>query len=200
MGRSHSRFVVALPFSPRLREGSTHLDLAVGHITRREERVEEGTLKPRGAFNCVIRHRKPGWPSVKWVVFSDLSTRVTHDLERTQLLRVIDNAIAFQSMNEEGDPRYVDTPVVTLVSPRRLWKGGQRSRLYHFLYRTYQSENGHQTLLEDLLNSVMSLDFCPIESRRNGVIHRMTWSSGLNRSNCGTLVSMNRTNKCRKQL
>lgn len=140
----------ALPFSPRLREGSTHLDLAVGHIARREERVEEGTLKPRGGIQLCDSTQKTWVAFCEMKCFSDLSTRVTHDLERTQLLRVIDNAIAFQSMNVEGDPRYVDTPVVTLVSPRRLWKGGQRSRLYHFLYRTYQSENGHQALLEDL--------------------------------------------------
>ena len=133
----------ALPIPPRNKEGNTNLDMAVGHIAGRGSRVE-------GGIELEVTEDQTWVAFCEMKCFSDLSTKVTHDLERTQLLRVIDNALCFQAMGPDGVIRYVDRPTVTLVTPRRLWEGTRRSRLYHFLYAAYEGSQGRAAVLEDL--------------------------------------------------
>jgi len=93
----------ALPLPPRMREGNTHLDLALGAIASRNCR-NNGIM-----FDDSV-------PS--WICFceakleSDISLRVTHDPKRNQLARVIENAICFQNSAKYADDVYVT--VITL--------------------------------------------------------------------------------------
>ena len=72
---------------PRIREGATHVDLALGSVRR------------RGASNSGIEFNNA---HVSWICFcemkwnTDISSSVTYDTKRNQLARDIENALCFQ--------------------------------------------------------------------------------------------------------
>ncbi len=113
----------ALPVAPRLKEGSSHIDLAVGGIRRRAGTRAGIEYAPSLA----------SWVALcecKW--YSDISTKVSYDQHRNQLLRVIENALLFQSA--DGRPEHVD---VVLVTPQRFKDRTIKSRLYQYKFEEY---------------------------------------------------------------
>lgn len=114
-----------LPRSPRSREGATHLDLALGDLSRRSDTASGIELAPDGG-NVVFCE-------FKWR--SDISYSVSYDDHRNQLARVIDNAISIRSAS--GDlPRRAH---VALVSPTIFLERRPRSRLYGYKFDEYSA-------------------------------------------------------------
>ena len=66
---------------------------------------------------------------MKW--YSDISGKVTHDIHRNQLARVIENAIAFASAP-------LDRAHVALVTPASF--RASRSRLYGYKFEEYERD------------------------------------------------------------
>ena len=123
-----------LPLPPRNGEGNTHVDLAIGSITRRGN--------SRSGINL-------GRDPQPWICFcemkwrSDISCSVTHDPDRNQLARVIENALCFQ-----GEGGYSDEVHVALVTPAVFKGPGGGCRVYQGLFREYESDRAR--LRQDL--------------------------------------------------
>lgn len=129
-----------LPLPPRKNEGSTHLDLALGAIKKRNGK-KSGIEFDREA---------PSWicfGEMKW--FSDISYDVTNDIERNQLIRVIENAVTFQA-----DGKYPENVFITLITPEKFQESNIRSRLYHYKYKEYKSgvasRKAHDLMFEEI--------------------------------------------------
>ncbi len=93
----------AMPTEPRIGEGKTHVDLALGAIKRREgtdSGIELDGDQPVWICFC----------EMKWD--SDAQGSVTHDPNRNQLARVIENALCFQKLGH-----YAEDVFVTVVTP-----------------------------------------------------------------------------------
>jgi len=123
-----------LPVAPRKREGETHLDLALGTIA-----VREGT-------ESGIRLDDVGSPWVcfcemKW--YSDISVRVTCDVDRNQLARVTENALCFQASG-----KYAEKVYVTPVTPATFRNPRLKSRLYQYKFEEYDADR--TCLMDDL--------------------------------------------------
>ncbi len=131
-----------LPLPPRTREGSTHLDLAVGHVARRGN-SESGVKLQHGPQSWIC------FCEMKWD--SDISLCVTYDPKRNQLARVIENALCFQD-----GIRYSDEVHVALVTPAIFKLPDSESRSYQGMFRGYESDRGK--LQHDL-------DTCRLEKR-----------------------------------
>ena len=131
-----------LPLPPRRNEGTTHLDLALGAIARREKTKSGIELNYRSApWICFCE--------MKWN--SDISLNVAHDPHRNQLDRVIENALCFQ-----GKGRYADETYVALVTPA-IYKDAQKNpREYQRKFGEY--DNDKAKLLKDLT-------LCALEKR-----------------------------------
>ena len=134
-----------LPLPPRNGEGNTHVDLAIGSITRRGN--------SRSGINL-------GRDPQSWICFcemkwrSDISCSVTHDPDRNQLARVIENALCFQ-----GEGGYSDEVHVALVTPAVFKEPGGGygdHKVYQGLFREYESDRAR--LRHDL-------DACRLEKR-----------------------------------
>ena len=126
----------ALPYPPREGEGHTHLDLALGGITKRNDTENGIKYDPdSGKQACFCE--------MKWE--SDISTSVVKSLRRNQIARVIDNLISFQDdMQNRPEEFYF-----TLVTPKVfLQEQDTYSRLYGYKMKDY-SDNP-QFLQRDL--------------------------------------------------
>ena len=127
--RGHGIWFEAQPPTPRRREGNTHLDLALGDLAPRAG-TDGGIQAAQGAsWACFCE--------MKW--YSDLSGKVTHDVHRNQLARVIENAVAFS-------PEPLETVHVALVTPAAFRES--RSRFYAYKFEEY--ERDRSALLADL--------------------------------------------------
>ncbi len=139
-----------LSYPPRIQEGNTQIDLAVGTIS-----IREGT---EGGIE--LGKNSPSWicfSEMKW--FSDLSISTTHDLRRNQLARVIENALYFNDRAGNSDQRgarYSDDVYVSLVTPKAFRDTEVKSRLYQYKYEEYKAAdlNG---LIKDLNASALKL-------------------------------------------
>jgi len=130
----HRIWFEVLPVPPRVREGNTNVDLAVGDLRIRPS-VDGGVeLDPEvdAPWACLAE--------AKW--YSDISTKTTHSPERNQLARVAENAACLQA---EG--RIVSEPHVTLITPRRFRDTPVRSRLYAYKFEEYREDTS--TLLRE---------------------------------------------------
>lgn len=122
--------------SPRINEGQTVLDLALGDINLRKgtrSGIELGSGKTNNIVFCEF----------KWC--SDLDYRVSYDLHRNQLARVIENALFFRS----SDGRFAKQAHVCLVTPKIFRERNAFSRFYRYKWNEYDRE-GHQFLIADL--------------------------------------------------
>ena len=133
-----------LPIPPRVREGCSHVDLAVGDIAIRNDAPGSGIrLAPSdGSWAC--------FSECKW--YRDISIDVVNDVERNQLTRVIENLLCFQ--HYEGPFRhYVDRPAFTLITPGCFVLDQDPpkplSRLYQYLFREYRHQ-GETAVLQDI--------------------------------------------------
>lgn len=142
-----------LPARPRSDEGNTHIDLAVGNI-------EERSSDPKKNIEKHIHRVKDKWGSdiqydghengfvcfceCKW--HSDIDVKVTYDLHRNQLIRVIENALCFQKKNSfHAFPNQVH---VTLITPNEFKTRRPWSRFYHYKY--YEYFDDRQKIIEEL--------------------------------------------------
>ncbi len=129
-----------LPFPPRMKEGNTHLDLALGALKKRDGKRS----------GIKFDQEAPSWIcfcEMKW--FSDISHGVTNDIERNQLIRVIENAITFQANDQ-----YPENVFVTLITPQKFQESNICSRLYHYKFKEYKSgvapRKGHDLMFKEI--------------------------------------------------
>lgn len=134
-----------LPIPPREYEGNTNLDLAVGNITDRgDTRSGIQLLEEEDTWICFCE--------MKWN--SDISTTVSYDLHRNQLIRVIENALCFQ--DKQG--RYAKEVFVSLVTPAMFYNNEYKSRLYQYKYFEYK---------DAVDNILKDLHACNLKKRHN---------------------------------
>lgn len=130
-----------IPLPPRKGEGRTSIDLALGTISRRKQ--TKGQKLTKGGIQ--LDDSKNTWVCFCEMKYkSDISTRTTHDSERNQLLRVIENALFFRSSDSE---RYPDKVFVTLVTPE-VFNYANRYKGYKDKYEEYK--NTPATIISDL--------------------------------------------------
>lgn len=128
----------ALPYPPREKEGNTNLDLAMGAIEERalgDGKDGNGIQFMKGSCDWIC------FCEMKW--YSDISKDVTHDTHRNQLIRVIDNAISFQTAD-----KYPSAVYVTLVTPSVFKDRSPKSRFYAYKFEEYTSDE--RNILKDL--------------------------------------------------
>jgi hypothetical protein len=116
-----------LPLPPREKEGSTHIDLALGTIALRsgtKSGIELDAAESPWICFC----------EAKW--YSDITTYVTHDPFRNQLLRVIENAVCFK-----GAGVHADKVCVTLLTPEVFRNPDRKSRLYQYKFGEYKDRD-----------------------------------------------------------
>jgi hypothetical protein len=124
----------SLPNSPRVKEGKTRVDLAVGAI-----RLRSGT-KSGIEFDT----EAGAWVALcecKW--YSDIDTKVSYDLHRNQLLRTIENGVFFQSTGS-----FPERVHVVLVTPASFKQRTIKSRLYQYKFEEYASNP--QVMIDEL--------------------------------------------------
>lgn len=119
-----------LPSSPRAQEGKTHADLILGHV-RGREKTDSG-----------IEFARPdtgnSWVAiVEAKLLSDISSHVTYDPLRNQLLRVIENAVTFQNALQEMP----NATHVVLLTPE-LFAQNPRTRFYGCKFQDYRPDPG----------------------------------------------------------
>ena len=122
------------PCSPRSREGNTRVDLALGGIRRRpgtESGIEYDPALASWVALC----------ECKW--YSDIDTKVSYDKHRNQLLRVIENAVFFQSGGTRPERAHV-----VIVTPASFKKRKVKSRLYQYKFEEYKSDQNR--IVEEL--------------------------------------------------
>lgn len=131
-----------LPLPLRLREGSTHLDLAFGTISQRSG-TQSGIKLERNENSWIC------FVECKW--YSDIAGYVSHDRQRNQLARVIENALYFN----RGD-WFPKTVHVTLITPEVFESSPTNSRFYQYKYAEYRNvESGAKHLVRDLATSCL---------------------------------------------
>jgi hypothetical protein len=114
-----------LPPSPRVGEGETHLDLALGHVGRRGTTISGLEFAPPSAV--------PSWVAVvEAKLCYDISCQVDYDPFRNQLLRVIENAAVLSN----GTRQFPDAAHVILLTPQ-VFKDRPRTRLYFYKFEEY---------------------------------------------------------------
>jgi hypothetical protein len=137
-----------LPIPPRKKEGNTHLDLALGNIAERGN--TSSGIRYDGHDAGIICFCECKWNS-------DLSKDVSYDRQRNQLIRVIENAVTFQS-----NGRFPARVIVTLITPKVFQDAPMKSRLYQYKYEEYKGNPA--AMLHDLSNCQLETnsaeDFC----------------------------------------
>lgn len=123
-----------LPNSPRIKEGNTRVDLAIGAIR----------LRPGTQSGIEFDKDAGEWIALcecKW--YSDIDTKVSYDQHRNQLLRTVENAVCFQ--NAGIFPKRTH---VVLITPASFKKRAIKSRLYQYKFEEYTSDP--QSMIEEL--------------------------------------------------
>ena len=114
------------PLPPRMGEGNTKLDLALGDIKLRDE-TQLGI-----EYN---HNSKTSWVSfIEGKYLSDCSTIVSNDPLRNQIVRIIENLLCFQANSQFPSELYF-----TLLTPRK-FKENPYTRLYGYKMEEYQDD------------------------------------------------------------
>ncbi len=178
-GQGHGIWFEAQPPSPRRREGNTHLDLALGDLAPRAG-TDGGIQAAQGAsWVCFCE--------MKW--YSDLSGKVTHDVHRNQLARVIENAVAF-------GPEPLEAVHVALVTPAAFRES--RSRFYAYKFEEYELDRS--ALLSDLLRCPLepAYETGDLEARLDRLhLHWVTFGALFDEMPESDLAALIRTFRCR---
>jgi hypothetical protein len=131
-----------LPMSPRLGEGSTNVDIAIGSIEWR----------PGTTGGIQLAEVSEPWVCLvegKW--YSDIDTKVTGHPERNQLARVAENAVCFQRSGT-----FAKDATVALLTPARFKDSRGTSRFYRYKFRAYSEDFqelvGDWREIDDILN------------------------------------------------
>jgi hypothetical protein len=114
-----------LPKSPRVKEGSTNVDLALGAIRVRSD-TRSGIEFDRATGDWVA------FCECKW--YSDIGIKVDYDQHRNQLLRTIENVAFFQHAGTSPTRIHV-----VLITPASFKERVIKSRLYQYKLAEYQS-------------------------------------------------------------
>ena len=114
-----------LPLPTRAKEGSTHVDLAVGTILPRAS-TKSGINLTRDEKTWVC------FSEMKWC--SDLSPDVRHDRHRNQLARLVENATLFGAPGSRAEKVFV-----TLVAPAAFIERQPPSRMYRYKFDEYSA-------------------------------------------------------------
>jgi hypothetical protein len=114
-----------LPVAPRESEGETHFDLALGAVQKRS-RTDSG-------LEFAPPTTRPSWiAAIEAKLLSDLSARVTYDVFRNQLLRVIENAVTLRDTTDN----LPDSVHVVLLTPK-VFKDHPLTRFYGCKFQEY---------------------------------------------------------------
>ena len=116
------------PMTPRIGESRTHLDLAVGAIT-----AEPNT---RGGIELACHLGPSSWVcfcEMKWE--SDISSGVSNDKDRNQLVRIAESALYFQTRG-----LFANKCFVTLVTPAAFKNNTDSGKLYHQKFNEYATD------------------------------------------------------------
>ena len=132
--------------TPRIVEGRTRLDMALGTIVAERETKSGIELAGHSGERSWICFCEMKWES-------DISPRVTHDPNRNQLIRVIECALYFQSKGAFAAEVYV-----ALVTPAVFKDKADCTRLYQSKFKEYETNDS--SVLEDLKN-------CRLKPRNN---------------------------------
>jgi hypothetical protein len=145
------------PMSPRIKEGTTRIDLAVGDV---ESRNEKGGISLRSVDDSWVCFCECKW-------YSDLSVKVANDAHRDQFVRVIENTISFQKAR--GERELVSRPFTTLITPGCFAPDCSNkpktpmSRLYQYKFQEYVGDSS--CILRDI-------DACELKPRiRSDFVH-----------------------------
>ncbi len=135
VGDDDKIWLEALPLPPRIKEGNTNLDLAMGRIGKRILGKDDPHSANNG--NGIQYSGEKGFVcfcEMKW--YSDIDKKVTHDRHRNQLVRVIENALAFRNSDNE----FPDQLYVTLVTPNIFKDRNPMSRFYAYKFQEYKKD------------------------------------------------------------
>lgn len=113
------------PIPPRMGEGNTKLDLALGDIKLRDDTKLGIEYNPsqKNSWVCFIEGK----------YLSDCSTNVSNDPLRNQIVRIIENLLCFQTNGQFPSKLYF-----TLLTPRK-FKSNPYTRLYGYKMNEYQN-------------------------------------------------------------
>lgn len=118
------------PFPPRKNEGNSVIDLAIGNIkSYKKSGMKLGNKSEN--FICFCE--------MKWD--ADISKKVKGDINRNQLIRIIDNAINYQKY-ENNIYKYASQVYVNIITPNLFlnnYKNNYLSRLYQYKFKEYSS-------------------------------------------------------------
>ena len=120
-------------------EGNTKLDLAFGNIRLRKNTQSGIEYDPerKGSWVCFVEGK----------LLSDSSTRVSYDLLRNQIIRVIENLLCFQK-----DGKFPQDLFFTLLTPR-LFRENPESKLYGYKMGEYKNP---KNIMDDIkLSSIL---------------------------------------------
>lgn len=122
-------------------EGNSRIDLALGHIQRRDGTEGGIEYAPAGdSWVCFVEAK----------VLSDCACSVTHDPYRNQLARVIEALLCFQNAR-----RFPCRTRFVLLTPRAFRDNRRSSRLYGYKFDEY--ERNRTALLRDLNDCHLSV-------------------------------------------
>jgi hypothetical protein len=172
-----------LPLSPRLKEGETHLDLALGNLRKRK-----GTLS---GIEFYPPATGPSWIAVVEAKLKhDISCDVSYDPFRNQLLRVIENAVTLRGTGGKMPER----AHVVLLTPM-VFRDHRKSRYYGCKFDEYCPSPGTIDT-EAIKNDLGRLQLkevaypCKIEERLNALtLHWATFEDLISRMQDGEFKS-----------
>ncbi len=119
------------PIGPRMGEGNTHLDMALGSIAARKG-TEAGIAYAEHSGQDTVSQDIVCFVEAKFL--SDISTKVSNNPFRDQMTRVIENLLTFQS--DDGSCKQPNRMVFTLLTPRA-FRRKPYVRLYGYLFEEY---------------------------------------------------------------
>lgn len=124
-------WIEALPIPPRINEGNTNLDLAIGDIRSRSLNLDENNVEANGIEYSGNESGSVCFCEMKW--YADCSLSVKYHKKRNQIIRIIENLLCFQNDNLHPDNFYF-----TLVTPEYFRNEGKPySRFYSYLIKDY---------------------------------------------------------------
>lgn len=141
------------PLGPRLKEGNTRLDMALGAIQKRT-----GTDSGIAFQQCATNIEIETVCFVEAKFLSDLSTRVEHSPFRDQMTRIIENLLTFQP--EDGSFVFPQRTIFTLLTPSA-FRQHPHTRMYGFLFKEYVADlqTSQQVLIQRIRSTLEHLPF-----------------------------------------
>jgi hypothetical protein len=152
VGENDKIWLEALPIPPRMKEGNTNIDMALGAIELRELGKQDPHSEKKGNG---IKYSGDGeficFCEMKW--YSDIDKSVTHDRHRNQMIRLIENALNFRN----DDNRLPNQVFVTLITPNIFKKREPKSRFYAYKFEEYKKDK--KAVTDEMKNCCLKLRY-----------------------------------------